>query len=118
MLNRAFVVLINKYLFQVKKEHRPLVQDLLPLLETLAEGHPSVEVQDMASDLRIAIATHGAVWSHKMDVAAKNLGKQTDAVKLDSGSTSVASGGTDSFVAFLCCLFPVSCRYLMLHVWP
>ncbi|KAJ7372782.1 Transport and Golgi organization protein 6 [Desmophyllum pertusum] len=71
---------------EIEKEHRPLVQELLPLLETLAEQHPSVEVQDMTRDLRIAIATHGAVWSHKMDVAAKNVGKQADAVKVDSGS--------------------------------
>ena len=87
MISRTvfFFFLINT--FQMKKEHRPLVQDLMPLLETLAEHHPSVEVQDMANDLRIAIATHGAVWSHKVDAAAKNLGKQTDAVKVDSGST-------------------------------
>lgn len=76
-------------LFQMKKEHRPLVQNLLPLLETLAEQHSSVEVRDMASDLHIAIATHGAVWSHKMEAAAMNFGKQTDAVRINSESTAV-----------------------------
>ena len=80
-------MMISQYFFQVKREHRPLVQSLLPLLETLAEEHPSGEVKDMAGDLRIAIATHGAVWSHKMNEAARNLGKQTDTAKVASDST-------------------------------
>ncbi len=72
-------------LFQITKENQPLVQDLLPSLEVLAEEHPSEKIQDMACDLRIAIATHGAVWSHRMDIAAKTLGENTDTVKVDSG---------------------------------
>lgn len=72
-------------LFQINKEHQPLVQDLLPLLELLAEEHPSVKIKDMACDLRVAIATHRAVWSHRMDIAAKTLGKHTDTEKVDSG---------------------------------
>lgn len=72
-------------LFQIEKEHQPLVQDLLPLLEVLAEEYPSEKIQDMACDLRIAIATHGAVWSHRMDIAAKTLGEHTDTVKVHSG---------------------------------
>ncbi|XP_078383567.1 transport and Golgi organization protein 6 homolog [Oculina patagonica] len=70
---------------EITKEHQPLVQDLLPSLEVLAEEHPSEKIQDMACDLRIAIATHGAVWSHRMDIAAKTLGENTDTVKVDSG---------------------------------
>ena len=60
----------------------------------------------MASDLRIAIATHGAVWSHKMNDATKNLGKQTDSVKVGSGSAgkeSAASKGIGSLVVLLLC---------------
>ena len=38
----------------------------------------------MACDLRIAIAMHGAVWSHRMDIAAKTLGEHTGTVKGDS----------------------------------
>lgn len=72
---------------QIKKEHQPLVHDLLPLLEMLGEQHPSEKIKDMACDLRIAIATHGAVWSHRMDTGAKTPGQDSETVKVDSRST-------------------------------
>ena len=72
---------------QIKKEHQPLLQDLLPLLEVLGEQHPSEKIKDMACNLRIAIATHGAVWSHKMGIGAKSLGQDSETVKVDSRST-------------------------------
>ena len=59
---------------QVEPDDRQLLQDLGPLLETLSNGHPVAEVQDMVNDLRIAIATHNAVWSQRMKDAAENLG--------------------------------------------
>lgn len=64
--------------------HQPLVHDLLPLLEMLGEQHPSEKIKDMACDLRIAIATHGAVWSHRMDTGAKTPGQDSETVKVDS----------------------------------
>ena len=36
---------------------------VLPLLAELADHHPDPQVKDMATDLRVAIATRGAVWS-------------------------------------------------------
>ena len=75
-------------LLQIKKEHQTQVQDLLPLLEMVAEQHPSEKIKDMACDLRIAIATHGAVWSHRMNVAAKTLGQDSETVKVDSRSAT------------------------------
>ena len=75
-------------LLQIKKEHQSLVQDLLPLLEMLAEQHPLEKIKDMACDVRIAIATHGAVWSHRMDIAAKTLGQDSETVKVDSRSAT------------------------------
>lgn len=75
-------------LLQIKKEHQPLVQGLLPLLEMLAEQHPSEKIKDMACDVRIAIATHGAVWSHRMNIAAKTLGQDSETVKVDSRSAT------------------------------
>ena len=71
---------------QIKKEHHPQVQDLLPLLEMVAEQHVSEKIKDMACDLRIAIATHGAVWSHRMDIASNTLGQYSETVKVDSKS--------------------------------
>ena len=73
---------------QIKREHQPQVQDLLPLLEMVAEQHPSEKIKEMACDLRIAIATHGAVWSHRMDIAAKTLGQDSETVKVDSKSAT------------------------------
>ena len=51
----------------------------------------------MARDLRITIATHGAVWSHSMNDAAKNLGKPKDTVKRGSA----AFEGIVSFISIL-----------------
>ena len=48
----------------------------------------------MANDLRIAIATHGAVWSHKMEATVMNFGKQTDSAGTDSESTTVKGVST------------------------
>lgn len=50
-----------------------MLQDLVPLLQTLHAEYPVDEVQDMANDLRIAIATHKAVWSQKIKEAADRL---------------------------------------------
>mgnify|MGYP001799910194 CR=1 FL=1 len=57
----------------------------MPFLESLSNQHPATEVQEMANDLRIAIATHGAVWSQKS--AAESLGKQ------ESTSEAVVKNG-------------------------
>jgi len=54
----------------------------------LAEQHPSEKIKDMACDMRIAIATHGAVWSHRTDTAAKTLGQDSETVKVDSKSAT------------------------------
>ena len=73
---------------QIKKEHHPQVQDLLPLLEMVAEQHVSEKIKDMACDLRIAIATYGAVWSHRMDSATKSVGQDSETVKVDARSAT------------------------------
>ena len=63
------------------------MQDLVPLLATLADSHPSTAVKDMANDLRISIATHGAVWRHKTKNVTGSTDQQTDITQLASGST-------------------------------
>lgn len=80
---------------ELKKEHRLLVQDLVPLLATLADSHPSTAVKDMANDLRISIATHGAVWRHKTKNVTGSTDQQTDITQLASGST-YKEGNQDS----------------------
>ena len=42
------------------------MQILMPLLDTVSSVHSDPSVQEMASDLRIAIATHGVVLSDKL----------------------------------------------------
>ena len=54
----------------------------------LAEQHPLEKIKDMACDVRIAIATHGAVWSHRMDIAAKTLGQDSETEGVDSRSAT------------------------------
>lgn len=64
------------FVFKVEAKERKLLEELTPLLENLSLHHNDVKVKEMANDLRIAIATHGAVWSEQMKRAAENLGKK------------------------------------------
>lgn len=56
----------------MNEKDRDDMQILMPLLDTVSKVHSEVTVQEMASDLRIAIATHGAVWSDKLQKKVKN----------------------------------------------
>lgn len=56
----------------MNEKNRDDMQILMPLLDTVSKVHSDVTVQEMASDLRIAIATHGAVWSDKLQKKVKN----------------------------------------------
>lgn len=51
---------------QVDEADRQTMQELLPLLDGIRQEHASDEVREMADDIRIAIATRGAVWSELM----------------------------------------------------
>lgn len=48
------------------------MKKMLPLLQSLADNHPDAEVQAMASDLRVAIATHGVIWSERLAKSTEN----------------------------------------------
>lgn len=52
--------------FQMTDKDRSEMQILMPLLDTVSSVHSDPSVQEMASDLRIAIATHGVVLSDKL----------------------------------------------------
>jgi hypothetical protein len=49
------------------------MQELLPLLQEISSDHPESSVQEMATDIRIAIATHGAVWSELSKEKSQNF---------------------------------------------
>ncbi len=53
-------------------EDRQKLNELLPLLDTLSRQHPDDSVREMATDLRIAIATHGHVLSEALRQASLN----------------------------------------------
>lgn len=56
----------------MNEKDRDDMQILMPLLDTVSKVHSDLSVQEMASDLRIAIATHGAVWSDKLQKKVNN----------------------------------------------
>ncbi|XP_022106681.1 transport and Golgi organization protein 6 homolog isoform X2 [Acanthaster planci] len=58
---------------KVTSEHRQALMDLLPSLERISNEHPVEPLQRTATDLRIAIATHGAVWAESMKEATEKL---------------------------------------------
>ena len=62
---------------QVSIEDRQKLNDLLPLLDALSRQHPDNSVREMATDLRIAIATHGHVLSDALRDAAQQKSKPT-----------------------------------------
>lgn len=47
--------------------------ELCPLLQELEDEYPDTSVTEMSADLRIAIATHGAVWSTRLSDEGKKL---------------------------------------------
>ena len=53
---------------------RPLLSGLLPALEILATRYPDQELCKLAEDLRVCIATLGAVWSIEMREKAAKIG--------------------------------------------
>ena len=55
---------------QLEKGHRSLVSGLLSPLEMIANGYPDPELNTLAGDLRVCIATLGAVWSTELKQAA------------------------------------------------
>ena len=56
---------------QVEREHRPLLSGLLQPLEALSTGYPETELSALSGDLRVCVATLGAVWSAEMRGAAE-----------------------------------------------
>lgn len=47
---------------QIGETERNLLDEMMPQLSIIGQGHPDESIREMAGDLRIAIATRGAVW--------------------------------------------------------
>ena len=70
---------------QVDKEHRPLLSDLLQPLEVISTRYPGSELSALAGDLRVCVATLGAVWSVEMREVAEGRRRRGDTDKIVSG---------------------------------
>ena len=57
----------------MSREDRPLLARFLHPLEVISSNCPVPELQTQASELRICIATMGAVWSSELDTLGTNL---------------------------------------------
>lgn len=74
---------------------------LLPPLETLAQMHSEVVVQELASNLRAVIATHGAYWPESLNSAQSSRNpafKKTQKTqsKANNSQTGLHSSSLDS----------------------
>ena len=58
---------------QIERKDRSLLNSLLPPLETISTHYPEPELTTLANDLRICIATLGAVWSEEMKEKAAGM---------------------------------------------
>lgn len=52
---------------------RPLLTAMLPLLESISSKYPDEELRSLANDLRVCIATLGAVWTTEMNEKVAEL---------------------------------------------
>ncbi|XP_063951543.1 transport and Golgi organization protein 6 homolog [Lytechinus pictus] len=72
---------------KLESTDRKILQDILPLLMTIAKLHSLETIQEMADGLAIAIATHGAVSSSSIHHAGKDVrkgGKRNEQSKVNT----------------------------------
>ncbi|XP_032379205.1 transport and Golgi organization protein 6 homolog [Etheostoma spectabile] len=63
---------------QLSAEDYSSMARLLPPLEMLSQKHPEVVIQELASNLRAIIATHGAYWPESLtDIAQRSRNPET-----------------------------------------
>ncbi|XP_043937965.1 transport and Golgi organization protein 6 homolog isoform X4 [Protopterus annectens] len=77
---------------QLTPEDYTALQELLPMLEDISARHPDPVIQELASDLRISIATHGAFCTDTITSAAHNAPGRTSKVTAGSEGTWSSSG--------------------------
>ncbi|XP_045149853.1 transport and Golgi organization protein 6 homolog, partial [Echinops telfairi] len=79
---------------QLKSSDFAILKQLLPLLEKVSTTYPDPVIQELADDLRITIATHGAFSTEAVNVAAQStLNKKDPEGKIETNqerSTDVA----------------------------
>ncbi|XP_048211183.1 transport and Golgi organization protein 6 homolog [Perognathus longimembris pacificus] len=63
---------------QLKSSDFAVLKQLLPLLEKVSNTYPDPVIQELATDLRITISTHGAFATESVSVAAQSTLKRKD----------------------------------------
>ncbi|XP_069848717.1 transport and Golgi organization protein 6 homolog isoform X1 [Dipodomys merriami] len=63
---------------QLKSSDFAVLKQLLPLLEKVSNIYPDPVIQELATDLRITISTHGAFATESVSVAAQSTLKRKD----------------------------------------
>ncbi|XP_039619449.1 transport and Golgi organization protein 6 homolog [Polypterus senegalus] len=78
---------------KLKSEDYTALKHILPLLQEMSDHHPEVIIQELASDLRITIATHGAFTPETVTHAAHRTMCQDD-TKAEKHSEQASSQNT------------------------
>lgn len=66
------------WIFQLTAEDYSSMSRLLSPLETLSQEHPEVVIQELASNLRAVIATHGAYRPENLTTATAHSSKESE----------------------------------------
>ncbi|KAK3086876.1 hypothetical protein FSP39_024780 [Pinctada imbricata] len=61
---------------KITDKEMEMMNGMLPLLDDISRKHHDPSVKEMTSDLRIAIATRGTVWSENLKTAKENFGEK------------------------------------------
>lgn len=68
----SLLIFLSPFLIlQLSAEDYSSMSRLLPPLETLSQKHSEVVIQELASNLRVVISTHGAYWPENLTAAAQ-----------------------------------------------
>uniref|UniRef100_A0A4W6C1I8 Transport and golgi organization 6 homolog (Drosophila) n=1 Tax=Lates calcarifer TaxID=8187 RepID=A0A4W6C1I8_LATCA len=78
---------------QLGAEDYSSMSRLLPPLETLSQRHSDVVIQELASNLRTVIATHGAYWPENLTAAAHNTRVRHQVSSVPAAARMTAQGG-------------------------
>ncbi|XP_006860279.1 PREDICTED: transport and Golgi organization protein 6 homolog [Chrysochloris asiatica] len=81
---------------QLKSSEFAVLKQLMPLLEKVSNTYPDPVIQELAVDLRITIATHGAFSTEAVSVAAQStLNKKNPERKIEGQQQTNCERSTD-----------------------
>ena len=81
---------------QIDRKDRPLLNSMLSPLEIIASHYPDPELANLAGDLRICMATLGAVWSEEMKEKAAEMKSEGTFTKKVKSTAKLKRKGNSS----------------------